>query len=77
MNIIAFAQKHGTLSIDADMTWTTGLSKAKAWSKTLERGKTIYYVLDMRFERTALYAYEHYFPITSSFGHLYDGTWSD
>lgn len=69
---IAFAEKHAIPFIDLDNydsekeNWFTRV-KGLEWEP--ERGKRCTLCFDMRFECTALYAYEHGFPvITSSLG---------
>ncbi len=64
-----FAQKMNIPFIDADYDSNTWFKRAKGLELEPERGKRCTMCFDMRFERTALYAYEHGFKtITSSLG---------
>lgn len=64
-----FAQKHGVAFVDADYDTDRWFERAKGMENEPERGRRCTMCFDMRFERTALYAYEHGFPvITSSLG---------
>jgi predicted adenine nucleotide alpha hydrolase (AANH) superfamily ATPase len=64
-----FAEKLGIEFIDADYDVQNWFSKTKGMEYEPERGKRCTTCFDMRFERTALYAYEHDFQaITSSLG---------
>lgn len=66
---ITFAQKHGIPFIDADYDMDNWFARAKGMEQDPERGRRCTMCFDMRFERTALYAHEHGFPvITSSLG---------
>lgn len=66
---IRFADKHNLKFIDADYDPQTWFTRAKGMEHEPERGKRCSMCFDMRFERTALYAYEHGFKvITSSLG---------
>ena len=66
---IRFAEKLGLAFIDADYDVQNWFSRAKGMEKEPERGARCTMCFDMRFERTALYAYEHDFKvITSSLG---------
>jgi predicted adenine nucleotide alpha hydrolase (AANH) superfamily ATPase len=66
---IAFAKKHHIPFIDADYDKDNWFTRVKGLEWEPERGKRCTACFDMRFERTALYAYEHDFPvITSSLG---------
>ncbi len=66
---IRFAEKHGVPFIDADYDTDAWFARAKGMENEPERGIRCTMCFDMRFERTALYAYEHGFPvITSSLG---------
>ncbi len=68
---IRFAQKHGVPFIDADYDTDNWFARAKGLENEPERGARCTACFDMRFERTALYAYEHGFKvITSSLGHF-------
>lgn len=63
---IAFAKKHNIPFIDADYDKDNWFARVKGLEWEPERGKRCTACFDMRFERTALYAYEHGFPVISS-----------
>ena len=63
---IRFAQKHGIPFIDADYDTDNWFARAKGLEDAPERGERCTMCFDMRFERTALYAHEHGFPVISS-----------
>lgn len=63
---IAFAEKHGIPFIDADYDKDNWFLRVKGLEWEPERGKRCTACFDMRFERTALYAHEHEFPVISS-----------
>ena len=63
---IAFAEKHGIPFIDADYDKDNWFQRVKGLEWEPERGKRCTACFDMRFERTALYAYEHGFPVICS-----------
>ncbi len=63
---VAFAEKHGIPFIDADYDKDNWFERVKGQEMEPERGKRCTTCFDMRFERTALYAYEHGFPVISS-----------
>ncbi|CAM2805527.1 Diacylglucosamine hydrolase like protein [Legionella steigerwaltii] len=63
---ISFAEKHNIPFIDADYDKDNWFTRAKGLEWEPERGKRCTMCFDMRFERTALYAYEHGFPVISS-----------
>jgi epoxyqueuosine reductase len=66
---IRFAEKLGLAFIDADYDVQNWFARAKGMEHEPERGVRCTMCFDMRFERTALYAYEHDFKvITSSLG---------
>lgn len=66
---VRFADKHGVAFIDADYDKDNWFARAKGMEWEPERGIRCTMCFDMRFERTALYAHEHGFPvITSSLG---------
>lgn len=66
---IRFAEKLGIPFIDADYDVQNWFTRAKGMEHEPERGKRCTACFDMRFERTALYAYENGFnTITSSLG---------
>lgn len=61
-----FAIKHNIPFIDADYDKDNWFERAKGLEWEPERGKRCTMCFDMRFERTALYAHEHGFPVISS-----------
>lgn len=63
---IKFAEKHGIPMIDADYDKDNWFARVKGLEMEPERGKRCTVCFDMRFERTALYAHEHGFPVISS-----------
>ncbi|MDX1838800.1 hypothetical protein DIZ81_13635 [Legionella taurinensis] len=63
---IAFAKKHAIPFIDADYDKDNWFARVKGLEWEPERGKRCTACFDMRFERTALYAHEHGFPVISS-----------
>lgn len=63
---ISFAKKHKIPFIDVDYDKDNWFSRVKGLELEPERGKRCSMCFDMRFERTALYAHEHGFPIISS-----------
>ena len=66
---IRFAEKMGIPFVDADYDVQDWFARAKGMEAEPERGIRCTMCFDMRFARTALYAYEHGFPvITSSLG---------
>ena len=66
---IRFAEKHKVPFIDGDYDKDNWFARAKGMEMEPERGLRCTMCFDMRFERTALYAYEHGFDvITSSLG---------
>ena len=66
---IRFAEKLNIPFIDADYDVQNWFSRAKGLEYSPERGERCTKCFDMRFERTALYAYENNFKIiTSSLG---------
>jgi epoxyqueuosine reductase len=66
---IRFAEKFGIPFVDADYDRDHWFTRAKGMENEPERGIRCTMCFDMRFERTALYAHEHDFPvITSSLG---------
>ena len=66
---IRFAEQLGIPIIDADYDVDNWYERAKGMEYEPERGKRCTMCFDMRFERTALYAYENGFDtITSSLG---------
>lgn len=66
---IRFAEKYNIPFVDADYDADNWYARAKGMEHEPERGIRCTMCFDMRFERTALYAHEHGFPvITSSLG---------
>ena len=63
---IMFAEKHSIPFIDADYDKDQWFERVKGLEFEPERGKRCSACFDMRFERTALYAHEHGFPVISS-----------
>jgi predicted adenine nucleotide alpha hydrolase (AANH) superfamily ATPase len=63
---IKFAEKHNIPFIDADYDKDNWFERAKGLEWEPERGKRCTMCFDMRFERTALYAHEHGFPVICS-----------
>lgn len=63
---ISFASKHGIPFIDADYDKDNWFTRIKGLENEPERGKRCTMCFDMRFERTALYAHEHGFPVICS-----------
>ena len=61
---IRFAEKLGIPIVDADYDVDNWYERAKGMEYEPERGKRCTMCFDMRFERTALYAYEHGFDTT-------------
>ena len=66
---IRFAEKFGVPFVDADYDVDNWFERAKGMENEPEKGKRCTMCFDMRFERAALYAHEHGFPVmTSSLG---------
>lgn len=66
---IAYAKAHGIEFIDADYDMDNWFERVKGLENEPERGARCTKCFDMRFERSALYAYEHGFHVmTSSLG---------
>lgn len=63
---ITFAAQHNIPFIDADYDKDNWFERVKGLELEPERGKRCTACFDMRFERTALYAAEHGFPVISS-----------
>jgi predicted adenine nucleotide alpha hydrolase (AANH) superfamily ATPase len=63
---IRFAEKHGIAFVDADYDTENWFKRVKGLEWEPERGARCTMCFDMRFERTALYAHEHGFPIITS-----------
>lgn len=66
---IHFAERCGIPFVDADYDRDDWFARARGMEHEPERGARCTMCFDMRFERTALYAHEHGFPVmTSSLG---------
>lgn len=66
---IRFAEQFGIPFVDADYDSSNWFKRTRGMEHEPERGIRCTMCFDMRFERTALYAHEHEFPvITSSLG---------
>ncbi|MGF7192254.1 putative adenine nucleotide alpha hydrolase (AANH) superfamily ATPase [Robbsia andropogonis] len=66
---IRFAEQLGIPFVDADYDRDNWFARAKGMENEPERGARCTMCFDRRFERTALYAHEHGFPVmTSSLG---------
>jgi predicted adenine nucleotide alpha hydrolase (AANH) superfamily ATPase len=63
---ISFAEQHDIEFIDADYDTDNWFERVKGLEMEPERGERCTKCFDMRFERTALYAQEHDFPVISS-----------
>lgn len=63
---IRFAEKHNIPFVDADYDVDNWFKRAKGMENEPERGIRCTMCFDMRFERTALYAYENGFKVISS-----------
>lgn len=63
---IRFAEKQGIPFIDADYDTDNWFARVKGLEFEPERGQRCTVCFDMRFERTALYAYEHGFDVITS-----------
>ena len=63
---IRFAEKLGIPFIDADYDSDNWFARVKGLEDAPERGERCTQCFDMRFERTALYAYENGFPLFTS-----------
>ncbi|MCS6738758.1 epoxyqueuosine reductase QueH [Acinetobacter baumannii] len=63
---IRFAEKYNIPFIDADYDTDNWFARAKGMENEPERGIRCTMCFDMRFERTALYAYENGFSLISS-----------
>ncbi len=63
---IRFAENKGISFIDADYDTDNWFARVKGLEWAPERGERCTRCFDMRFERTALYAYEHGFPLITS-----------
>ncbi|MFI4955217.1 MAG: epoxyqueuosine reductase QueH [Gammaproteobacteria bacterium] len=63
---VRFAEKHNIPFVDADYDRDEWFKRAKGMEFEPERGIRCTMCFDMRFERTALYAHEHDFPVICS-----------
>ncbi|MGV3740462.1 MAG: epoxyqueuosine reductase QueH [Gammaproteobacteria bacterium] len=63
---IDFAKKHNIPIIDVDYDKENWFARIKGYENEPERGYRCTLCFDMRFERTALYAHEHGFPVICS-----------
>jgi len=63
---IKFANQHNIPFVDADYDKDAWFERAKGMELEPERGIRCSMCFDMRFERTALYAFEQGFPVISS-----------
>lgn len=63
---IRFAEKHKIPFVDADYDTDNWFARAKGMEFEPERGRRCSMCFDMRFERTALHAYENNFPVITS-----------
>jgi predicted adenine nucleotide alpha hydrolase (AANH) superfamily ATPase len=63
---IRFAEKHSIPFVDADYDTENWFQRVKGLEWEPERGARCTMCFDMRFERTALYAHEHGFPVITS-----------
>jgi predicted adenine nucleotide alpha hydrolase (AANH) superfamily ATPase len=63
---IRFAEKHHIPFVDADYDTENWFKRVKGLEWAPERGERCTMCFDMRFERTALYAHEHGFPVITS-----------
>ena len=63
---IRFAEKHNIPFIDADYDTDNWFARVKGLEWAPERGERCTVCFDMRFERTALYAYENGYDVISS-----------
>jgi epoxyqueuosine reductase len=63
---IRFAERCGIAFVDADYDTDNWFARARGMEHEPERGVRCTMCFDMRFERTALYAHEHGFPVMTS-----------
>ena len=63
---IRFAEKAKVSFVDADYDTDNWFARAKGLEHEPERGARCTMCFDMRFDRTALYAHEHGFPVITS-----------
>lgn len=63
---IRFAEENGIPFVDADYDTDNWFARVKGLEWAPERGERCTMCFDMRFERTALHAHEHGFPVITS-----------
>jgi len=63
---IRFAEKHGIPFLDVDYDTDNWFARARGLEMEPERGARCTMCFDMRFERTALHAFENGFPVITS-----------
>ncbi len=63
---VRFAQRHGVPFVDCDYDTGNWFARARGMENAPERGIRCTMCFDMRFQRTALHAHEHGFPVISS-----------
>jgi predicted adenine nucleotide alpha hydrolase (AANH) superfamily ATPase len=63
---VRFAEQHGVPFVDADYDTVNWFARARGLEREPERGARCTACFDMRFERSALYAHEHGFPVVAS-----------
>jgi len=63
---IRYAEQFGVPFVDADYDTDNWFARAKGMEDEPEKGRRCTMCFDMRFERTALYAHEHGFPVMVS-----------
>jgi len=63
---VRFAEKHGVPFVDADYDKENWFSRVKGLEAEPEKGERCTQCFDMRFERSALYAYEHGFGVLAT-----------
>jgi epoxyqueuosine reductase len=63
---VRFAEKAGVPFVDADYDTDNWFARARGLEQEPERGARCTMCFDLRFERTALYAHEHGFPVITS-----------
>lgn len=63
---IRFAEQHGVPFVDADYDTPNWFKRVRGLEHEPERGARCTACFDMRFERSALYAHEHGFPMVAS-----------
>lgn len=63
---VRFAEQHGVPFVDADYDTDNWFARTKGQEWEPEKGARCTTCFDMRFDRTALYAHEHGFPVITS-----------